>query len=201
MLNQTFLYIAYGVGALFLIGGTVLLIGILKPSKEKSSSDKAAKLAAKQAREEAKKEKNKSKFGAGNRKKEKEFFTTNNIGENDSGFVLEETTTTPSTNFQTPTSNIPPKSSFQAKAFATKNPKNNEPPQPTKPTYNMETEVDIPAPNFASTQPNVEVEEELPQPKPATKSVFGNSSGFKLSEGSDDNSDSNKEGNRFNLPF
>lgn len=204
MLNQIFLYVAYGLGAVFLIGGFILLIGILKPTKEQSATAKAEKLAAKQAKEAAKKDKSKSKFGASNRKKDKEFFTTNNIGENNDGFVLEDTSPEPVPSFQVPKSNIPPKSSFQAAAFASKNPQqsnqNTAPETVPEPEYNNDANVNIPAPNFNPPTNNVSEETEVPKPKPAGKSVFG-SGGFKLAEGSDTNSDSNKEGNRFNLPF
>lgn len=205
MLNQIFLYVAYGLGGVFLIGGVILLIGILKPTKEKAAEDKAAKLAAKQAKDAAKNEKGKSKFGAGNRKKDKEFFSTENIGENNSGFVLEdEAPSQAAPSFQVPTSNIPPKSSFQAAAFASKNPQKAEPQRATpQQAYNDAAEANLPTPNFAppkqNVMPEVTEEKELPKPKPAGKSVFGGG-GFKLAEGSDSNSD-NKEGNRFGLPF
>lgn len=188
MLNQIFLYVAYGLGAIFLVGGTILMIGILKPTKEKAAAEKEAKKAAKLAKEAEKAEKKKSTFGAGaaGKRKQKEFFASEDIGENNTGFTLDTNTEAQTPAFSVPSNNTPPKSSFQAAAFASKN--------GTSPAE--DTAEALPAPNFT---PPVTEEAEVEINLGGGKSVFGGG-GFKLAEGSDSNKDS-KETNRFGLPF
>lgn len=197
MINQILLYVSYGLGALFLIGGTILMVGILKPTSEQAAAKKAAKEEALAAKKAAKEDK-KSMFGASARKKD--FFVTEDIGEGGNNFQLEDVpqapqkqdNTIPSPAFEVPTNNTPPKSSFQAAAFAAKRgePVNPEATTPSAPSINLP-----------------DLEEELPQPKPApklpptqNKSVFGGGD-FKLSEGSDSGKDNNPDKSRFNLPF
>lgn len=85
-MNQIVTYIAYGVGAIFLLGALWMFMGIFKASPEQAAEKKATEAAKKAARAEAKAAKKATVFSSASNKKD--LFQTSSAGEGGAGLSL-----------------------------------------------------------------------------------------------------------------
>lgn len=169
-MNQIVTYIAYGVGAIFLLGALWMFMGIFKASPEQAAEKKAAESAKKAARAAEKAAKKATVFSAASTKKD--LFQTSSAGEGGAGLSLSK----------------PVQTGFKQASFEVIEEETVE----VVETPEVIEEVVTEAPAAILPEEEETVPEEAPN---LSGSVFGNGSGFKLADGSDDNA------KRFNLPF
>lgn len=169
-MNQIVTYVAYGVGGIFLLGALWMFMGIFKASPEQAAEKKAAELEKKAAKEAAKAAKKATVFSSASNKKD--LFQTSSAGEGGAGLSL----------------STPAKKGFKQPSFEVVE----EETATIIETPKVIEEVVTEAPAAVLPEEDETVTEEAPN---LSGSVFGSGSGFKLTEGSDDNA------KRFNLPF